>query len=676
MGMDDHNSPQSKNDYGDTKQETEDNDMEQDKQETKNNVEVDDDAEEEDGDDSDGTSNGHSDSDSDSNSNSSSSSSSSSSNRDENGRSEYERLRWQRIKRNQERLAALGLTSGSLTSLKQLGRKRKREFVQSGEVNGKYIERKAKLTNREAAYPPMTTNILTATVTHPTTKTPTAASIFPVVMVTTTKMESSFFSKAGRALQSFFARILWKQSEEVQKGVTQRTNEDGLSVSHSILSFDSNINDERRKHSREESDIDFDYNCDDDTYDEGDNIDDKAATVAATVTVALQRRSERISKQVRHHPILADQDVDDGFRSQGTSRSAIIESADDVQEFLEKKYKQYTDASTENRRRAVDAMTEFSQIPFDLQTAAIKTNRSNINFSDMFHNTFHYHLGRFSDSCSPFERAFSATVVLDVILRFWYVRGTGKLLSHKSVGCTLPWTMFHNQDGTPDNVFTEKIQMDSYNIFKQVFAEDRLIDVDANATMINKVKFYKKCVKYYIQAMKNNIYKGKVWKCDMADGKHHLAMLLSFKGITAPMKSLTVGKIQDIYEQNLPDTLKRIQVDATNQQSYYVGQNQILEVMQIPKEKQQFSRKPDFARTTLRKRGINVVSTGNELSVKNNGRAIYQKKPTQRTPNKKKRITDNENESNLEVESSPLNTENNNKASTPTRGKFDNICLF
>ena len=122
----------------------------------------------------------------------------------------------------------------------------------------------------------------------------------------------------------------------------------------------------------------------------------------------------------------------------------------------------------------------------------------------------------------------------------------------------------------------------------------------------------------------------------MADGKHHLAMLLSFKGITAPMKSLTVGKIQDIYEQNLPDALKRIQVDATNQQSYYVGQNQILEVMQIPKDKQQFSRKPDFARTTLRKRGINVVSTGNELSVKNNGRAIYQKKPTQRTPQQKK----------------------------------------
>jgi len=194
--------------------------------------------------------------------------------------------------------------------------------------------------------------------------------------------------------------------------------------------------------------------------------------------------------------------------------------------------------------------------------------------------------------------------------------------------------------------------------------------------MKNQVKFYKKCVKYYIQAMENNIYKGKVWKCDMADGKHHLAMLLSFKGITTPMKSLTVGKIQDIYEQNLPDALKRIQVDATNQQSYYVGQNQILEVMQIPKEKQQFSRKIDFPRTTVRKRGINVVSTGNDLSVKNNGRAIYQRKPTKRTPNKKKRITDNENESNLEVELSPPNTENNSKASTPTRGKFDSICLF
>ena len=548
-------------------------------------------------------------------------------------------------------------------------------------MNGKYIERKAKLTNREAASPPTTTNILTATVSHPTTKTPTAASIFGAVMVSKTKMESSFFSKAGRALQSFFARVLGKQSIEVQKGVIQRTNEDGHSVSYSISSFDSNINDERRKHPREESDLDFDYICDDDTYDDADNIDDKAATVAATVAVALQRRSERISKQVRHHPSLADQDVeeknDSAFRSQSTSRSALIESADDVQEFLEKKYKQYTDANTENRRRAVDAMTEFSQIPFDLQTAAIKTNRSSINFSDMFHNTFHYHLGRFSDSCSPFERAFSATVVLDVVLRFWYVRGTGKLLSHKSKGCTLPWTMFHNQDGTPDNItFTEKIQMDSYNIFKKVFAEDRLIDVDANGTMKNKVKFYKKCVKYYLQAMENIIYKGKVWKCDMADGKHHLAMLLSFKGITTPMKSLTVRKIQDIYEQNLPDALKRIQVDATNQQSYYVGQNQILEVMQIPKEKQQFSRKLDIPRTTVRTRGINVVSTGDKLSVKNNGRAIYQKTTTKPTPNKKKRITDNENESNLEVESSPPNTENNSKASTPTRGKFDNICLF
>ena len=338
MGIDDHNTPQSKNHCSDMKQEMEDNDVEQDKEETKNNDGIDNDAEEEGdgggGDDSDGTSSDDSDSDSDSNSNSSSSSSS---NRDKNGRSEYERLCLQRIKRNQERLAVLGLTSGSLTALKQLGRKRKREFVESGEVNGKHIERKAKLTNWEAATPPTTTNILTTTVSHPTTKTPSAASIFPAVMVTTTKMEYSFFSKAGRALQSFFARVLGKQSEFLQKGVIQRTNEDGHSVSHSILSFDSNINDERRQHSREESDFNFDYICDDDTYDDGNNIDDK---VAATVAVAPQRRSERISKQVRHHPSLADQNGeernDSGFRSQSTSRSALIISADDVQEFLEK----------------------------------------------------------------------------------------------------------------------------------------------------------------------------------------------------------------------------------------------------------------------------------------------------------------------------------------------------
>ena len=142
------NEPKSKNDdCGATKPETDDDDAEEeeDKEETKNK-------EEEDDDDDDGTGSDDSDSDSDS--------SGSSTPKEEDGISEYERLRLQRIKRNQDRLAALGLTSGSLTALKQQRRrrKRKREFGESGEVNGKYIEprsqpkRTAKLTNRENLY--------------------------------------------------------------------------------------------------------------------------------------------------------------------------------------------------------------------------------------------------------------------------------------------------------------------------------------------------------------------------------------------------------------------------------------------------------------------------------------------------------------------------------------------
>ena len=144
------NEPKSKNDdCGATKPETDDDDAEEeeDKEETKNKEEEDDDD-----DDDDGTGSDDSDSDSDS--------SGSSTPKEEDGISEYERLRLQRIKRNQDRLAALGLTSGSLTALKQQRRrrKRKREFGESGEVNGKYIEprsqpkRTAKLTNRENLY--------------------------------------------------------------------------------------------------------------------------------------------------------------------------------------------------------------------------------------------------------------------------------------------------------------------------------------------------------------------------------------------------------------------------------------------------------------------------------------------------------------------------------------------
>lgn len=73
----------------------------------------------------------------------------------------------------------------------------------------------------------------------------------------------------------------------------------------------------------------------------------------------------------------------------------------------------------ENSRQAVDALTIISQIPMSLQTAALKTNRTWINNMDIFNTTFHFHLGQCSNSeSSPYERAYSAAVVMDAILRF------------------------------------------------------------------------------------------------------------------------------------------------------------------------------------------------------------------------------------------------------------------
>ena len=102
----------------------------------------------------------------------------------------------------------------------------------------------------------------------------------------------------------------------------------------------------------------------------------------------------------------------------------------------------------------------------------------------------------------------------------------------KKEKCPLPWTMFHNIDGTPDNFrsFSEKKLKDSYEVLRQVLKKDQLIDIDSYATIKTKVDFYKKCVKHYLLAMRK--IKGKRWICNMSDSTHYLAMLLSFKGTT------------------------------------------------------------------------------------------------------------------------------------------------
>jgi len=99
--------------------------------------------------------------------------------------------------------------------------------------------------------------------------------------------------------------------------------------------------------------------------------------------------------------------------------------------------------------------------------------------------------------------------------------------------------MFHKKDGTPDTKsFSYDDMKNSYNMFKQVMTNERLVDIDAYETMKNKIDFYKKCVKCYLEAMRNDIHKGKCCECNMEDGKYHVTILLSFKGITTPMKKM------------------------------------------------------------------------------------------------------------------------------------------
>ena len=53
--------------------------------------------------------------------------------------------------------------------------------------------------------------------------------------------------------------------------------------------------------------------------------------------------------------------------------------------------------------------------------------------------------------------------------------------------------MFHKKDGTPDTKsFSYDDMKNSYNMFKQVMTNERLVDIDAYETMKNKIDFYKK----------------------------------------------------------------------------------------------------------------------------------------------------------------------------------------
>ena len=89
-----------------------------------------------------------------------------------------------------------------------------------------------------------------------------------------------------------------------------------------------------------------------------------------------------------------------------------------------------------------------------------------------------------------------------------------------------------------------------------------------SVTIKTKVDLYKKCVKHYLLAMKQ--IKGKRWICDMSDGTHYLAMLLSFKGTTW-MKKSKVKEIEAMYCKNLKNALERIQQDTKQNKTYYVG---------------------------------------------------------------------------------------------------------
>ena len=125
-------------------------------------------------------------------------------------------------------------------------------------------------------------------------------------------------------------------------------------------------------------------------------------------------------------------------------------------------------------------------------------------------------------------------------------------------------------------MFFEKELNNSYEVLRQVLKKDQLIDIDSYDTIKMKVDFYKRCVKHYLLAMKQ--IKRKRWICDMSNGIHYLAMLLSFKGTTW-MKKSKVKEIEAMYCKNLKNALERRQQDTKQNKTYYVGQDEQLKVL-------------------------------------------------------------------------------------------------
>ena len=357
---------------------------------------------------------------------------------------------------------------------------------------------------------------------------------------------------------------------------------------------------------------------------------------------AATRRSTR-KRKIPNYYYGEPEEVDDNSNA-GVQTMEEVEEMPNYLTQIPKKTKTIYKLTQENSRRAFDALTTMSHLPISVQTAAVKTKRKWINNMDKFNTEFHFHLGQCSNSeSSTFEKAFSAAAVMDAILRFWHVRITGPLHKQKVKECTLPWTLFHNQDGTPD---TESFSYDhlksSYNNFKKVMINDRLVSLDAYETMKNKVVFYKKCVKHYIEAMRKNIHKGKCWECDMADDTHHVAILLSFKETKTPMKKMNQSKIEAVYNQNLQSALDRIQVDPVTKQSYYVPLNHSLSEMQKSTVGPRKCKQPNsIPRGTTNKRFIQMVSKICKVRVRNNDLAMMdqQKKgdaPKPSPPKKRK----------------------------------------
>ena len=386
---------------------------------------------------------------------------------------------------------------------------------------------------------------------------------------------------------------------------------------------------------------------------DSDNVDESSGGQDKT---AASRRSTRTRTIPKRFCKELDEVKDNSKAGVGTMEE-VDEEMPNYLTRKPKKSKTNFKITEENSRRAVDALTTMSQLPISLQTAAVKTKRTWINNMDKFNSTFHFYLGQCSNSeSSTFERAFSAAAVMDAILRFWHVRITGPLHKQKVKECTIPWTLFHNQDGTPDTkAFSDDDLKSSYNVFKQVMMNDRLISIDAYETMKNKIDFYKKCVKCYLEAMRNNINKGKCWECNMADDKHHVAMLVSFTETKTPMNKMSKSKIEAVYNQYLQSALDRIQVDPATKRSYYVPPNHTLSEMQKstvgPGKRKQTANSLPLG--TIHKRYVQMVSKGSQVRVRNDDRAMLDQqnksdnpKPTQ----PKKRKTKN-NPKNTPIES-------------------------